>query len=234
MPPNYDRCSPALLSRIPTQRDTMYTPTHFEETRTEVLHQLVRTHPLATLVTLSPDGLVANYVPLLYRPSPAGLGALVGHVARSNLVWNATNFEVPVLALFQGPQLYISPSLYATKQEHGKVVPTWNYVVVQARGLLTVHDDAQWIRQQVTELTQQQEAARPQPWAVDDAPRDYTDTMIKAIVGIEITLMQLNGKWKVSQNQPAVNQASIIAGLRAEGTPDAQTMAALVANASKR
>jgi len=210
----------------------MYTPKHFEETRTEVLHQLVQANPLATLVTLSPDGLMANYVPLLYRPSPAGLGALVGHVARANPVWNATNFEVPVLALFQGPQLYISPSLYATKQEHGKVVPTWNYAVVQARGLLKVHDDAQWICQQVTELTQQQEAARPKPWAVDDAPRDYTDTMIKAVVGIEIALTHLTGKWKVSQNQPAVNRDSMVNAL-AHGSAAEQAMAELVASTSK-
>ena len=197
----------------------MYTPKHFEETRTEVLHQLVRTHPLATLVTLSPDGLVANYVPLLYRPSSAGLGALVGHVARANPVWNATNFEVPVLALFQGPQLYISPSLYATKHEHGKVVPTWNYAAVHAYGELRVIDDPQWIYAQISALTAANEAALPQPWAVTDAPADYIEKMLGAIVGIEISITRLLGKWKVSQNQPAVNQASLIAALEKAGDP---------------
>jgi len=205
----------------------MYTPKHFEETRTEVLHQLVHTHPLCTLVTLSDEGLVANYVPMLLRPQNGALGTLVGHVARANPVWRATNFEVPVLALFQGPQHYISPSLYATKAEHGKVVPTWNYAVVQARGRLTVHDDTDWVRQQVTELTQQQEAARAKPWAVSDAPRDYTDTMIKAIVGIEIALTQLSGKWKVSQNQVSANQDSLVQALQ-QGNTDDQAMAQLV------
>jgi transcriptional regulator len=206
----------------------MYAPKHFEETRPEVLHQLLRAHPLCTLVTLSEDGLVANYIPLLLRADQGPLGTLVGHVARANPVWRATNFVVPVLALFQGPQHYMSPSLYATKQEHGKVVPTWNYAVVQARGMLTVRDDADWVRQQVTELTLQQESARAAPWAVADAPRDYTDTMIKALVGIEIPLSHITGKWKVSQNQPAVNQASVVAGLQQQGGVDALAMAALV------
>jgi transcriptional regulator len=208
----------------------MYAPKHFEETRPEVLHQLLRAHPLCTLVTLSDDGLVANYIPLLLRPDQGPFGTLVGHVARANPAWRATNFEVPVLALFQGPQHYISPSLYATKQEHGKVVPTWNYAVVQARGPLTVRDDADWVRQQVTELTAHQEATRAAPWAVADAPRDYTDTLIKALVGIEIPITQITGKWKVSQNQPAVNQGSVVAGLQQQGSADALAMAALVRN----
>lgn len=205
----------------------MYTPQHFEETRSDVLQQLVRTHPLCTLVTLSDEGLVANYMPMLLRPQHDALGTLVGHVARANPVWCATNFEVPVLALFQGPQHYISPSLYATKATHGKVVPTWNYAVVQARGRLVVHDDAVWVREQVTELTRQQESSRPKPWAVSDAPSDYTDTMIKAIVGIEIALTALRGKWKVSQNQVPVNQNSLVQALQ-QGHADDQAMAALV------
>lgn len=205
----------------------MYTPQHFEETRTEVLQQLVRTHPLCTLITLSEEGLVANYVPMFWRPQNNALGVLVGHVARANPVWRATNFEVPVLALFQGPQHYISPSLYATKAEHGKVVPTWNYAVVQARGRMVVHDDAGWVREQVTELTQQRESARAKPWEVSDAPRDYTDTMIKAIVGIEIALTELRGKWKVSQNQVPANQNSVVQALQ-QGNANEQVMAELV------
>lgn len=205
----------------------MYTPKHFEENRSEVLYALVRAHPLCTLVTLSDEGLVANYIPMMLRPKQGLPDTLVGHVARANPVWRATNFEVPVLALFQGPQHYVSPSLYATKAEHGKVVPTWNYTVVQARGRLTVHDDADWVRQQVIELTQRQEANRAQPWAVSDAPRDYTDTMIRAIVGIEITLTQLTGKWKVSQNQVPANQESLVQALQ-QGNADDQAMAELV------
>jgi transcriptional regulator len=205
----------------------MYTPQHFEESRPEVLQHLVRNHPLCTLITLSDEGLVANYIPMLLRPQRDALGVLVGHVARANPVWCATDFEVPVLALFQGPQHYISPSLYATKAEHGKVVPTWNYAVVQARGRLAVHDDAEWVRQQVTELTQQQESSLPKPWAVSDAPQDYTDAMIRAIVGIEIVLTDVRGKWKVSQNQVPENQRSVVQGLQ-QGHADSQTMADLV------
>lgn len=206
----------------------MYNPSHFVENRADVLQALVKAHPLATLVTLSQDGLVANYIPLLLRQDGSPFGTLVGHVARANPVWSATDLGVNVLACFQGTQVYISPSLYATKQEHGKVVPTWNYVAVQASGRLTVHDDADWIRAQVTELTQQQEAQRPTPWAVDDAPRSYTDTMIRALVGISIPVATMTGKWKVSQNQLPINQASVAEGLAQSPQEASQAMAALV------
>jgi transcriptional regulator len=136
--------------------------------------------------------------------------------------------EAPVLVLFQGAQHYITPSWYATKAEHGKVVPTWNYAVVQVRGMLQIRDDAEWLRTQVTQLTQQQESSFAKPWAVDDAPRDYTDTMIKALVGIEIAITSITGKWKVSQNQPPVNQATVVQGLQQLGTNVGQAMAALV------
>ena len=207
----------------------MYNPSHFVENRADVLHALVKTHPLATLVTLTQDGLVANYIPLLLRHDGSAFGTLVGHVARANPIWSATDLGVDALACFQGPQVYISPSLYTTKQEHGKVVPTWNYVAVQARGPLTVHDDADWVRAQVTELTRQQEAQRVTPWAVDDAPRSYTDTMIRALVGISIPVKAMTGKWKVSQNQPSVNRDSVAAGLALCPGEASQAMAALVA-----
>ena len=203
----------------------MYNPGHFVESRIDVLHDLVRAHPLATLITLSQGGLVANYIPMLVRQDGSEFGALVGHVARANPVWSATDFEVPALACFQGAQAYISPSLYATKQEHGKVVPTWNYVVVQASGTLTIHDDPVWVRAQVTELTQKQEASRAEPWAVDDAPRDYTDMMLRALVGISIPIAMLIGKWKVSQNQVAANQATVVQGLAQSSHSDCRTMA---------
>lgn len=206
----------------------MYNPSHFTESRPPVLHALIRAHPLATLVTLSDDGLAANPIPLLLRPDGSDLGVLVGHVARANPVWSATKLEVPVLAVFQGLQAYISPSAYPTKAEHGKVVPTWNYCVVQGRGTLQVHDDPQWIHQQVSELTRQQEASQAAPWAVDDAPRDYTETMLRALVGIEIPLTQLMGKWKVSQNQPAANQAGVVQALEHQGDTASVAMADLV------
>ena len=206
----------------------MYTPSHFEESRPQVLQELVRNHPLCTLVTLSADGLVANLIPLQLRPDMGAHGVLVGHVARANPVWRATDFSVAALAVFQGPAHYISPSWYPTKHEHGKVVPTWNYVVVQASGVLQVHDDPDWVRTQVSALTQQQEAGLRQPWAVDDAPREYTDAMIKAIVGIEIPVSRWTGKWKTSQNQPPVNRAGVVAGLAGSAHPGASAMSALV------
>lgn len=209
----------------------MYNPSHFVEDRTDVLQAVVRAHPLATLVTLSQGQLVANYIPLLLRRDETPFGTLVGHVARANPVWSAMDSGVNALACFQGPQCYISPSLYATKQEHGKVVPTWNYVVVQASGPLAVHDDAHWIREQVTELTLQQEAHRAQPWAVEDAPRSYTDTMIRALVGISIPVVTFTGKWKVSQNQPPANRESVAAQLTQSPQESDQVMARLVRGA---
>lgn len=210
----------------------MYSPPFFEEKRPEVLHALIAAHPLATLVTLNAQGLVADLVPLLFRPAATGtqatLGRLIGHVARANPLWRETRMEVPVLAVFQGPQSYISPSWYATKSENHQVVPTWNYTVVQATGLLTVHDDAQWVRAQVGALTTQQERSLDTPWAVEDAPDDYIQARLRSIVGIEITLTQLSGKYKVSQNQSAANQASLAQALQAHTSTDAQAMAELV------
>jgi transcriptional regulator len=207
----------------------MYTPSHFEETRLDVLHALVQSHPLATLVTLTAQGLVANHIPLYLRQDASPWGTLVGHVARSNPVWQDFDAATSVLAIFQGPQTYISPGWYATKQEHGKVVPTWNYAVVHASGPLQVRDDAAWVRAQLNDLVGQQEAHFARPWAVDDAPRDYTDKLIQAIVGIEIPITHLSGKWKVSQNQPAANQAGVVQGLQAQqSSSEAAAMAALV------
>jgi transcriptional regulator len=206
----------------------MYQPSHFEETRLDVMQALVASQPLCTLVTLSDEGLVADQIPLLSRPAEGAPGTLVGHVARANPLWRATRLETPVLAIFQGPQHYISPNWYPTKQEHGKVVPTWNYVVVQVRGVLRIHDDAAWVRQQVTQLTQQQERTSAKPWAVEDAPREYTDAMLRAVVGISIAVTQWSGKWKVSQNQPGVNRAGVVQALAGLTDGNALAMAGLV------
>jgi transcriptional regulator len=178
--------------------------------------------------------MVANHIPMLLRTAGGAFGTLVAHVARANPVWKDTDLSMPVLLIFQGPQSYISPSWYATKQEHGKVVPTWNYAVVQASGLMQVHDDAQWIREQATQITAERESVFNKPWAVDDAPRDYTDTMIKALVGIEVPLTKLTGKWKVSQNQPAVNRQSVVQALQSDGSAQAAAMAQLVEERAPR
>jgi transcriptional regulator len=192
----------------------MYLPKHFAETDVAEMHALMRAHPLATLVSTGPDGLNANHIPLLLAD-----GKLQGHVARANPLWKDGQVAGEVLVIFQGHESYISPSGYATKAEHGKVVPTWNYTAVHAWGDLRVIDDPAWVFAQISALTATHEAAFPQPWAVTDAPADYIEKMLGAIVGIEITINRLLGKWKVSQNQPAANQASLIAALEKAGDP---------------
>lgn len=210
----------------------MYLPAHFEETRSEVLHALMREHPFATLMTHGADGLTANHLPLHFAADVAPLGVLQGHVARANPLWREpANAEV--LVIFHGPQAYVTPSWYPTKREHGKAVPTWNYAVVHAHGRLRTIDDPAWLRAQLESLVARHEAGFADPWRIADAPPDYIDKMLAAIAGIEITITRLQGKWKVSQNQPPANRAGVVAGLRQQGTADAVRMAALVAGASK-
>ena len=216
----------------------MYLPAHFEETRPAVLQHLLRAHPLGQLITLAADGApVANPIPFLYDPQRGPLGTLLGHVARANPVWRDTasggGAGQAALVLFQGPDGYVSPNGYAAKREHGKVVPTWNYATVQARGPLRVLDDAAATRALVTRLTQVHEAAQPRPWAVADAPDDYIATMLKAIVCIEIPLLALVGKYKLRQNRSAADQAGVVAGLHAGGAPGQQALADWMAAPAK-
>ena len=199
----------------------MYLPRHFTEDDVAEMHALMRAHPLATLVSHGPDGLEANHIPLLLAEALPN-GKLQGHVARANPVWRDGQVSGEVLAIFHGHDSYISPSGYATKAEHGKVVPTWNYVAVHAPGELRVIDDPTWVFAQISALTATNEAGLRQPWAVTDAPAEYIEKMLGAIVGIEITITRLLGKWKVSQNQPAENQASLIATFAARGDPMAE------------
>lgn len=210
----------------------MYVPAHFEETRPEVLHELIREHGLAALVTLGPDGLNANHIPLELDPAPAPLGTLRGHVARGNPVWRDFSRDVEALAVFQGPQAYVSPSWYQTKRETGKVVPTYNYVVVHAYGPMRVIEDRAWLRSLVERLTNRYEAGTPQPWKVTDAPADFVEQMLGAIVGIEIPLTRLVGKWKVSQNRPAADREGVVAALSESSGGDARAMSALVKKAA--
>jgi transcriptional regulator len=210
----------------------MYVPAHFEETRPEVLHELIREHPLAALVTLGSEGLNANHIPLELDPAPAPFGTLRGHVARGNPVWRDFSRDVEALAVFQGPQAYISPSWYQTKRETGKVVPTYNYIVVHAYGPMRVIEDRAWLRGLVERLTSRYEAGSREPWKVTDAPADFVEQMLGAIVGIEIPLTRLLGKWKVSQNRPAVDREGVVAALRESSGGDAQAMSALVKKAA--
>lgn len=195
----------------------MYLPPQFEQPDRAVMHELMHTRSLATLVTSGSDGLNANHIPLHLSATHESLGVLRGHVARSNPILNDLDSAIDALAIFHGPDAYISPSWYATKQQAGKVVPTWNYTVVHAYGRLRIIDDAVWVRAQLEALTAQNEAGLPHPWAVSDAPEDFTDKLIGAVVGIEMVITRLSGKWKVSQNQPLQNQHSVIQGLTASG-----------------
>jgi transcriptional regulator len=218
----------------------MYTPKHFDEPEVTVLHQLMRERPLATLVTMGFEGPEANVIPLhlaeAEESSPGqqgqqgqqGQGVLRGHVARANPLWHEHPAETPVLAIFHGPDGYISPSWYATKAETGKVVPTWNYVVVHARGFLRVIEDPQWIRAQIDALTGEQEAGFARPWSAADAPADFIDKLLGAVVGIEIVITRLQGKWKLSQNQPLPNRLGVIQALEAMGTGESAVMADLI------
>lgn len=210
----------------------MYVPHHFEEARTEVMHAFMRAHPFATLVTLASDGITANHIPLLLSDTQAPFGTLQGHVARANPLWRDIS-STEVLAIFQGPRAYITPSWYPTKQETGKVVPTWNYSVVHARAELRVVDDAGWLKSHLTRLTATHEADSAQPWALSNAPENYIERLIAGVVGIELAITSLSGKWKVSQNQPAVNRAGVVQGLRARGSENDKFMASLVADASQ-
>lgn len=205
----------------------MYLPKHFEESSIDGIHALIRERPLATLVTLTADGLNANHIPFLLQSKPDPYGRLQGHVPRANPLTQTRLEEVEALAIFHGPEGYISPSWYPLKQETGKVVPTWNYRVVHAYGRLDVIDDAAWVRRQIEALTEMNESRFANPWAVDDAPRDYTEKLIGALIGIEIVITRLLGKTKANQNHPESNRAGLVAGLNGLDDPAAAELAAL-------
>ncbi len=195
----------------------MYIPKLFEESDISLMHALMRAYPLATLITQNEDEIVADVVPFVLQDQPLPFGALHGHVARVNPLWQKHPTDKDVLIIFQGENRYISPSWYASKPEHGRVVPTWNYTTVHVYGRLHVIEDAQWLRAQVEALTIEQEKNFSHPWGVDDAPADYVSGLLKAIVGIEIVISDLKGKWKVSQNRSFADKASVAANLRVAG-----------------
>jgi transcriptional regulator len=197
----------------------MYLPQHFREDRLEVLQDFIRRHSFATLVTWGADGLMANHIPLILRPDPAPLGTLQGHVSKANLQWRDSLAGTDALAIFQGPAAYITPSWYPSRLETGRVVPTYNYVVVHAHGPLETYTEPSRLEQHLRALTDQHEAPFPMPWKIDDVPADYFEGLLKSIVGIDIPLARLEGKWKVSQNRLAADRAGAVEGLRATGCP---------------
>lgn len=196
----------------------MYIPKQFEEPNIEALHELIRAKPLATLVTFNAaGGFEANHIPLVLSADPKPYGTLSGHVAKSNLLWRDHRADRDVLVIFQGPESYISPSWYASKAVDGKVVPTWNYVSVHAKGRLRVIHDPDWILSQLKSLTEHNEAGFDNPWAVSDAPQEFTSKLLEVIIGIEIVITDLNGKWKVSQNRSDQDRSSVSIGLTSCG-----------------
>jgi transcriptional regulator len=203
----------------------MYIPPAFREDRLEVLHELMCAHPLATLVVMGADGLTAGHMPLLLKAGDGESGTLQGHFARANPVWHDFNPDIDALAVFQGPQHYVTPSWYPSKAEHGKVVPTWNYAVVHAHGRLTIFEDTAWLTDHLNALTATQETPRDLPWAVSDAPADYLEKQLKGIVGFEIPIRRLEGKWKMSQNRGEADRRGVVDGLEAERTESAAEVA---------
>jgi len=207
----------------------MFVPPKFREDRLDKLHAIIRKNPFATLVTISSNGIVANHIPFVLDIDTeyGAHGCLRGHVALANSVWKDywkdeqkdIQPQSDVLVIFQGLDSYISPGWYPSKREHGKVVPTWNYLTVHASGKMTATKDAQWLKRQITALTNQHESDRAEPWAVSDAPSDFIDSQIKGIVGLEVVITDLTGKAKLSQNRSTEDRAGVVEGLRSQHDP---------------
>ena len=192
----------------------MYLPPHFEATDPASLHRLMRAYPLGALVTQGPQGLDANHLPFEFDADEGEHGILRAHVARNNPLWQEVKEGQEVLVIFRAVEGYISPNWYPSKQAHHKQVPTWNYAVVHAHGRIRVRDDARFVRRLLATLTRTQEAAGPAPWKMADAPRDYIEAMVQAVVGIEIEIDQLVGKFKLSQNKEKEDREGAIQGAR--------------------
>ena len=203
----------------------MYLPEHFAEQRVDLLHRLISEHPVGALVVSTADGLEANHLPFELDAEPAPFGTLRGHVARANPVWHQFTRGVEALVIFHGPQAYISPSWYPSKEMTGEVVPTYNYLAVHGYGEIKIIHEREWLRALVTRLTDRFEANRAAPWRVSDAPAAFIDKQLSAIVGIEIPLTKLIGKWKVSQNRPAADRAGVVAGLSERNDADSLAIA---------
>lgn len=210
----------------------MYTPPAFAVNDLERCIALIQAHPLATLVIQTQGGLEACPIPLYWTPGHHAEGRLIGHLARANPLWQQVLPNTRALVIFQGDQHYISPNWYATKAEAGKVVPTWNYQAVHIHAPVICHDDPDWIRQQMSLLTAQEERTEPHPWQISDAPRDYIDKLLTVVVGIELPIERIEGKFKLSQNQPAANRESVQQALQAKGQEASERMAQHIRNNS--
>lgn len=204
----------------------MYLPPAFRQDDLDTLHRQIAASRLATLVSHGPQGLVASHLPLLLEPGEGEFGTLYGHLARANPHWRELAAGGEVLAIFHGPEAYVSPSWYPGKAEHGKAVPTWNYVAVHAYGPVELFDEPERLRRLLGRLSDRHEAGRAQPWSLDEAPRDYIDGMLRAIVGFALPIRRLEGKWKLSQNRPAADRAGVREGLAVSSDPRDRELAA--------
>ena len=193
----------------------MYVPAHFAADDADVRALLARSGA-ADLVTATASGLQATFLPFLHDPSVGEHGALLGHLARSNDHWRAEPIG-EALVVVHGPDAYVSPGFYPSKTEHGRVVPTWNYLTLHVHGRLVVHDDPVWVEDLVRRLTAVHEAAETHPWSVDDAPRRFVEGQLRAIVGVELLISRIEGKAKLSQNRPPADVEGVVAGLAARG-----------------
>lgn len=206
----------------------MYVPSKFAEPSVERVLEIVRGHPFASLVTVGSEGPDAEHIPMLHVAEPGPLGVLRGHVARANPVWREVQEGASALAIFRGPDVYVSPSYYPSKREHGEVVPTWNYALVHAHGTLRFVHDRAWLRALVAELTDVHERGREVPWSIDDAPAEFIERLLGAIVGVELTITRIVGKVKASQNRSPADREGVVAGLSREGGDAASAMAEMV------
>lgn len=206
----------------------MYLPKYHALTDIRTMQEHIAQHPLGAWVCWADSGLTAHHLPFVLDRSRGPYGRLIGHVSRANGVWHQLADGAPCVVMFLGPQSYITPSWYPGKQAHGRVVPTWNYVAVHAHGVARAVEDRDWLLDMLHRLTDAQETKRPTPWQVTDAPEDYVQQQLRAIVGIEITIDRMEGRLKVSQDEDLADRLGTVEGLRQERDSEAQAMAALV------
>lgn len=203
----------------------MYVPKFNEENNLHTMHYLIRSMPLGTWSSIVDGAIVTNHIPFVLHEDRGEFGTLVGHVAKSNPIWKEFSTDSESVVVFQGEQAYITPSWYPSKQEHGKAVPTWNYVVVHAHGIPKKIEDADWLLKHLNELTDIHESGQSLPWKVSDAPDSFIDQLVQAIVGIEIPINRIIGKWKLGQNRPEADKLGVIAGLQSTNDTDALGLA---------
>lgn len=210
--------APGPADLPPYRNETpMYVPRHFAPPGDDAVHALLSSQGAADLVTWTPQGIKATLVPFVFDAGSGPNGSLIAHLARNNDQWRSAAADTEALAIVRGPDAYITPAWYAAKREHGRVVPTWNYVTAHVYGTFVVHDDPAWTEYAVRRLTEKHESGRAQPWSVDDAPRPFIEGQLRAVVGVELAITRIEAKWKLSQNRGAADIDGVAEGLREEG-----------------